>query len=60
MQRRNMRRELVTEEELIGQIRLPGCDDVRDVKQAYMEGDGRISVMLRDGSETQIPERPTS
>lgn len=34
--RRNMRRELITEEELMSQIRLHGADTVEDVKLAQM------------------------
>jgi uncharacterized membrane protein YcaP (DUF421 family) len=42
---RNMRRELITEEELKGQLREQGLDDVEKVKAAYMESDGHISVV---------------
>ncbi len=48
--RHNLRRELITEEELMGQLRLQGCDDVAAVRAAYLEGDGRISVVQRDGA----------
>jgi uncharacterized membrane protein YcaP (DUF421 family) len=43
--RRNMRRELITEEELIGQLRLQGLEDFKQVKKAHMEGDGKISFI---------------
>lgn len=42
---RNMRRELITEEELMTQLREQGLDDVEKVKEAYMESDGHISVV---------------
>jgi uncharacterized membrane protein YcaP (DUF421 family) len=42
--RRNMQRELVTTEELMSQLREQGVSDIRDVKTASMEGDGKISV----------------
>ncbi len=45
--RRNLRRELISEDELLSQLRLQGCDDLAAVKAAYMEGDGRISVVRR-------------
>ncbi len=48
MLRRNMRHELITEDELVSQLRLQGVEDVSQVKAAYMEGDGRISVVERD------------
>ncbi len=41
----NMRRELITEDELMSQIRQQGVDDLAHVKTAHMEGDGRISVV---------------
>lgn len=43
--RRNMRRELITEEELMSQLREQGLDDVGKVKEAFMEPDGHISVV---------------
>jgi uncharacterized membrane protein YcaP (DUF421 family) len=47
MLRRNMRREMITEEELMSQVRQQGAGDVAEVERAYMEGDGRISVVTR-------------
>jgi uncharacterized membrane protein YcaP (DUF421 family) len=46
--RRNMRRELITEEELMSHLREQGLDDVGKVKKAYIESDGRISVVQRE------------
>jgi uncharacterized membrane protein YcaP (DUF421 family) len=46
--RRNMRRELITEEELMSQLREQGLDDVGKVKEAFMEPDGHISVVQRE------------
>lgn len=46
--RRNLRRALITNEELMSQLRLQGIDDVCDVKMACMESDGRISVVERE------------
>ena len=43
--RRNMRRELITEEELMSQLREQGLDDFGKVKEAYIESDGRISIV---------------
>jgi len=40
-----MRRELITEEELMSHIRQQGVDDLSQVREAYLEGDGRISVV---------------
>jgi uncharacterized membrane protein YcaP (DUF421 family) len=44
---RNMRRELISEAELMGQLRKQGIDDVAKVKEAYIESDGQISVIER-------------
>jgi uncharacterized membrane protein YcaP (DUF421 family) len=44
----NMRRELITEDELKSQLRQQGIDDLAEVKEAYLEGDGRISVVPRE------------
>jgi uncharacterized membrane protein YcaP (DUF421 family) len=57
MLRQNMRRELITEDELMSQLREQGVDDLAKVKIAYMEGDGRISVISRDGQAGGTPER---
>jgi uncharacterized membrane protein YcaP (DUF421 family) len=48
--RRNMRRELVTEEELMAELRKQGIDDLGAVKEAYVEGYGHISA-IRKGPE---------
>lgn len=40
-----MRREMLCEEELAGQLREEGIDDIRQVKIARLEGDGRLSVL---------------
>jgi len=45
MLRKNMRAELVTEEELMAQLRENGIEDVGQVKRACMEADGMISVI---------------
>jgi uncharacterized membrane protein YcaP (DUF421 family) len=44
----NMRRELVTIAELESQLRLQGIDSFDRVHRAYMESDGRISVIADD------------
>lgn len=43
--RRNMRKELITEQELMGHLREQGLDNLGKVKKAYIESDGRISVV---------------
>ena len=56
--RGNMRKELITEEELLGAIRLQGVDDLAEVRAAYMEADGRISVVTDERRGGEAPERP--
>lgn len=46
--RRNMRKEFVTEQELMAQLREEGVEDVSKVKSALLEGDGNISVITHD------------
>jgi uncharacterized membrane protein YcaP (DUF421 family) len=43
--RKNMRQELITEEELKSQLREQGLENWGQVKQAFMESDGHISVL---------------
>jgi uncharacterized membrane protein YcaP (DUF421 family) len=48
--RRNMRREFITEAELMSHLRQQGIDDVKDVKAAYVEGEGKITAVSRKGT----------
>lgn len=43
--RRNMKRELVTEDELFSQLRQQGILDISEVKEARLEGDGKLSII---------------
>lgn len=58
MLRKQMARELITEDELMSQLRLQGASDLSQVASAAMEGDGRISVITRDGHGDGSPDRP--
>jgi uncharacterized membrane protein YcaP (DUF421 family) len=49
MIRRNLEQELMTEDELMTQLRLQGVERVSDVKAAYLEGNGEISVIPLEG-----------
>ena len=59
-QLRNMRREYVTMDELREKLREQGLEDLEQVKAAYLEGDGQISVIRTDaGDDGSHPrERP--
>jgi uncharacterized membrane protein YcaP (DUF421 family) len=43
--RHNMRKELVTEDELLAQLRKQGVEKVQEVKRAFMETDGKVTVI---------------
>lgn len=45
IQRRGMRREYLTHEELMSELRLQGIEHLSQVKHAYMESNGHISVI---------------
>ncbi len=45
IQRANLQREFLTEEELMSQLRSKGVEDARQVKYAGLEPDGQISVV---------------
>jgi uncharacterized membrane protein YcaP (DUF421 family) len=45
--RQNMRRELITEEELYSFLRAQGVEDVQQVRAAYLEPSGDLSVVPR-------------
>jgi uncharacterized membrane protein YcaP (DUF421 family) len=53
MLRRNMEKELISEPELMSQLRQQGVDDLEDVKRACIEGDGHISVVTRTAGEAR-------
>jgi uncharacterized membrane protein YcaP (DUF421 family) len=55
--RRNMRQELITEDDLMMQLREQGLDDFAKVKEAYIESDGRISVIENKSKRHQKVER---
>lgn len=47
LQRRNMRAEWITEDELAGKLREQGIEHIREVKMCFLEGDGKISVLRK-------------
>lgn len=53
--RRNMRRELITTEELMSQLREHGIKSLDQVEAATMENDGQISVVRRDDAAPPAP-----
>lgn len=57
LNKRNMHREFISEEELMSQLRLKGIEEISEVKLAYMEGDGEISVITYNGDEQHEQKR---
>jgi len=55
---RNMRQEMITTEELNSQLRQQGVEHCSEVKVAYIEGDGRISIIRQDNGETGQKSAP--
>lgn len=47
IQQRNLDRQMLTRNELLAKIREEGMEDLKAVKRAYMESDGRISVIKK-------------
>jgi uncharacterized membrane protein YcaP (DUF421 family) len=54
---KNLQQELMTEDELLSQLRQKGVDDVSLVKSSYLEGDGHVSV-ITDERSTPMQDRP--
>lgn len=48
VQRRNLRKEMISEEELMGELREQGVENLDDVKLSFMEANGHISVVKKD------------
>ena len=57
MLRKNMKLELIKEDELLMELREQGLDDVSKVKEAYIESDGRISVIQYEERQQKKIER---
>ena len=45
MLRRNMKRELITDDELWSKLRQSGIESLDEVKEAHIEADGQISIV---------------
>lgn len=48
MLKKNMQKELITEDDLMNQLRLEGVEKISQVKKACLEGDGKISVIKKE------------
>lgn len=56
--RKVLRREFMSADELASLLRLHGVDDIALVERALIEPNGMISVERRDGRSTEPPHRP--
>lgn len=48
IQRKNLAKERINEEELWSELRMMGVDDIKEVKQATLEPNGKLSVVQED------------
>lgn len=55
--RRNLRKEMLTVGDLMEQLREHGVEDLGQVKQCYLEADGYLSVIKNEGPADDKPER---
>ncbi len=51
MLRHNMRKELITRQELMEYLREQGISDIKSVKAAFIENSGKISVIRAEGQQ---------
>lgn len=54
---RHLERELITEDELMSQLRQQGVEFLADVKKAYLEADGSISIITSEPKNSVIPKQ---
>lgn len=57
LNKRNLRQELITHEELMSTLREHGVNSVEEVAEARMEGDGQISVIPKKGDAEPPPRK---
>jgi uncharacterized membrane protein YcaP (DUF421 family) len=57
LQRENLQKELLTEEELKSHLRQNGVDDLNEVERVLLEPNGHISVLRSDQGDTQHPQQ---
>jgi uncharacterized membrane protein YcaP (DUF421 family) len=57
MNHRNMRKELITKEELMGQLREQGVQELSEVKEASLEANGEISVVKVKSKDDANPKK---
>ncbi|NRF68165.1 DUF421 domain-containing protein [Aquincola sp. S2] len=58
LMRQNLRRELITREELDSKLRAKGYERIEDVKLAQLESDGEITVLGSHGTDVPSTKKP--
>lgn len=58
MLRHNMKQELITRDELMEMVRQEGLEDPRQVRRAWLEGDGRFSIIPYEQYQQQAEGEP--
>ncbi|MEI2415620.1 YetF domain-containing protein [Orrella sp. JC864] len=58
LQRKGMRREYITCDELLAELHLQGLERFDQVKYAYMESDGKISILKAQTDQEQESQQP--
>ncbi|BDC50006.1 DUF421 domain-containing protein [Bryobacterales bacterium F-183] len=53
LQRANLRRELISTDEIMTKLREEGCTSVKEVKLAFLEPDGHISIIRAEDEKTR-------
>lgn len=51
MLRRNMRKEMITKDELMSQLRLQGVENISEVKESYLEPGGSVSIIKKESDD---------
>lgn len=59
MIQRHLQRELITEDELMSKLRQQGIEFLSDVKLAFIEADGRISIITSEAKTNLITGQKT-
>ena len=57
--RRHLHQELITEEELLSQLRQQGVQSVAGVKKCFLEGDGHFSIILGSSKKVSSKKKNT-
>ncbi len=58
LRRQNLQKEMITEEELMGHLREQGIENIKEVRRAFLEADGQISIIRNDPAPE--PKKPSS